>query len=229
MVTHTQIRRESALGLEMVKVISRRYESRWMQGYVRGKLRSDPVYPEAIRIILAFPAPVLDIGCGPGLLAHYLNACGVDVPYSGMDADARKITSANESIRGLGNIRFEHADCLALPAWQGHVAMLDVLHYLDAEKQAQLLRASISRITPGASLIIRTVLRDNSWRFRTTQIEETFIKGTRWIRDGVKHYPRIGELTQLMGEAGLITETVPLFGHTPFNSYLIRGKRPLQG
>ena len=212
----------------VIREISLRYKSRWLQGYVRGKLRNDPVYPEAIRIVLAFPAPVLDIGCGPGLLAHYLTVSGADIPYSGMDVDARKITSANESIRGLGNIRFEHGDCLPLPAWQGHVAMLDMLHYLDAEKQSQLLRAAISRITPGASLIIRTVLRDNSWRFRTTQIEETFIRRTRWIRDGVKHYPRMDEITQLMGDAGLIAETAPLFGHTPFNSYLIRGRRPLQ-
>ena len=223
------MRSESTLGPAAIREISRRYEGRWLQGYARGKLRNDPVYLETTGVVLAFPAPVLDIGCGPGLLAHYLKACGVDVPYTGLDADTRKISSANESIRGLANMCFAHADCLALPAWQGHVAILDVLHYLDAEKQSQLLQAAISRITPGASLIIRTVLCDKSWRFRTTQIEETFIRGTRWIRGGVKHYPHIEELTRPMAEAGLVTEKAPLFGHTPFNSYLIHGRRPLQG
>ncbi|HYW77728.1 MAG TPA: class I SAM-dependent methyltransferase [Gammaproteobacteria bacterium] len=211
-----------------IRTISLRYKGHWLQGYVRGKLRSDPVYRKAAGIIAAFPAPVLDIGCGPGLMAHYLDASGVDVPYTGLDADARKISSADGSIRGLAGMCFEHADCLTLPDWQGHVIILDVLHYLDAETQSRLLQAAISRTGPGASLVIRSVLRDKTWRFRTTQIEETFIKGSRWIPNGVKHYPRIEELARPMEEAGLVTETAPLYGHTPFNSYLIWGRRPLQ-
>ena len=208
------------------KGISRRYKGHWLQGYVRGKLRNDPVYAAVAAIISAFPAPVLDIGCGPGLLAHYLNACGVDVPYRGLDTDARKIASAGASAREFGHIYFDAADCLFLPAWQGHVAVLDVLHYLDAEKQARLLREAIPRVTPGASLIIRTVLRDRSWRFRTTQLEETFIRGTRWIKGGAKYYPRMDELVRPMEQAGLAITVTPLFGHTPFNSYLLLGTRP---
>ena len=222
---HNHLNDKGELNSGTIKEISLRYRGRWLQGYVRGKLRSDPVYLETIGVVGAFPAPVLDIGCGPGLLAHCLNACGVDVPYTGLDADSRKISSAKESIRELASVRFEHADCLLLPDWQGHVALLDVLHYLDAETQMRLLDEAIPRIAPGASLIIRTVLRDRSWRFRATQAEELFIRGSRWIRGGVKHYPRAEELLSPLRDAGLSVAMPSLFGHTPFNSFLVRATR----
>lgn len=222
---HSQSHNKAELDCCAIKEISLRYRGHWLQGYVRGKLRSDPVYLKTIGVVVAFPAPVLDIGCGPGLLAHCLDACGVDVPYAGLDADARKISSAKESIRGLASIHFEHADCPPLPDWQGHVALLDVLHYLDAETQMRLLDEAIPRIAPGASLIIRTVLRDRSWRFRATQVEELFIRGSRWIRGGVKHYPRAGELLAPLRDAGLSVEMPSLFGHTPFNSFLVCATR----
>ena len=210
---------------ESIGKISSCFNGHWLRGYVRGKLRNDPVYTEAAAIIAAFPAPVLDIGCGPGLLAHYLNACGIQVPYHGLDSDKRKIASARTAASGLTNACFEQADCLPLPAWQGHVMMLDVLHYLDAGKQTLLLRAAISRIAPGASLTIRTVIRDRSWRFHVTRIEEAFIRSSRWIRGGVKHYPQVDELLLPLEDAGLAAETLPMFGHTPFNSHLIRATR----
>ena len=107
--------------------------------------------------------------------------------------------------------------------------MFDVLHYLDSEKQALLLHAAMPRVTPGASLTIRTVIRDRSWRFHVTRVEETIIRSSRWIRGGVKHYPRIEELTRPLEDAGLAAEMLPMFGHTPFNSHMTRATRPREG
>ncbi len=211
---------------ESIGKISSNFDGHWLRGYVRGKLRNDPVYAESAAIVAAFPAPVLDIGCGPGLLAHYLDACDIQVPYHGLDADERKITSARAAGSGLANACFEQADCLPLPDWRGHVMMLDMLHYLDTEKQTLLVRTAISRIAPGASLTIRTVIRDRSWRFHVTRVEEAVIRSSRWIRGGVQHYPRIDELSRPLDDAGLAVETLPMFGHTPFNSHLIRATRP---
>lgn len=223
------LNKEATLPRESRHDIAHRYQGHWLQGYVRGKLRSDPAYAETAAIVAACPAPVLDVGCGPGLLAHYLDACGIDVPYHGLDTDKRKITRAREAAGGLGRVGFEQADCLNLPEWQGHVILLDALHYLDGEKQARLLHAAPPRVAPGASLVIRTVLRERSWRFRATQAEEAFIRGSRWIRGGVKHYPRIGELLAPLQDAGLAVETYPMFGHTPFNSHLILATRHREG
>lgn len=205
--------------------ISRRYNGRWLRGYARGKLRSDPVYAATAREIAAHPAPVLDIGCGIGLLAQYLHAAGCHVPYLGVDEDERKIRCAQHALPDTPGTRFEQASCTALAPWQGHVAILDVLHYLDSGVQYDLLCAAAARVSPGAALIIRTVLRDRSWRFAATRAEEFIIRRSRWIRYGVRAYPSLDTLHAALAASGLIIHTAPLFGHTPFNSYLLIARR----
>ena len=75
-------------------------ESRWPSRryhyyYVRGKLASDPLYPGVVAALRGCEAPLLDLGCGIGLLAHALRADGQAVAYAGMDFDAGKIAIAN--------------------------------------------------------------------------------------------------------------------------------------
>ena len=125
-----------------------------MQGYIRGKLRSDPAYAAAAREIHAAPAPVLDIGSGIGLLGHYLRDAGHTQDYLGLDLDADKIAIAKRAAAHSRALRFLTGSCETLPDWQGHVVLLDVLHYLSAEQQQAVLRAAADRValtveTPG--------------------------------------------------------------------------------
>lgn len=210
----------------LLRSISRRFGGRWLQGYAHGKLRSDPVYAAAAREIFAHPAPVLDVGCGIGLLAHYLQACHCRATYRGMDIDAGKIRTARLAMAEAAETRFDQGTCEALPPWQGHVVILDVLHYLEASVQDDLLRAAAERVAPGAALIVRTVLRDRSWRFAVTRAEEVVIRRSRWIRYGVRHYPALASLRDTLAGTGLSVDAAPLFGRTPFNSYLLVARRP---
>lgn len=202
------------------------FRGRWLQGYVRGKLRFDPLYGAVWRIIRDRPAPVLDVGCGPGLLAHYLAARGCRVPYLGIDIDAAKIESARQAAHALKDVSFACGSGLALPPWQGHVALLDMLHYFEADAQRMLLEAAATRLTPGTAVIVRTMVRDASWRFRLNRLEDGFIRASRWIRSSVRHYPRLADLRRILAATGLRVEAGPLYGHTPFNSYLISAHRP---
>jgi 2-polyprenyl-3-methyl-5-hydroxy-6-metoxy-1,4-benzoquinol methylase len=209
----------------LLREISQRFPGRWLQGYVRGKLKSDPVYAAAAREIGLCPGPVLDIGCGIGLFAHYLQAVGCDGEYLGIDLDAPKIQIAQHAARGKSRICFNNMSCETLPAWQGHVVILDTLHYLAAASQQELLRAAAARVAPGATLIIRSVLRDNSWRFGITRLEEAFMRSIRWMRYRVQHYPDAEATRAPLADAGLSVQMSSLWGRTPFNSYLIVAKR----
>lgn len=206
--------------------ISRRFPGRWLQGYVRGKLGTDPVYAAAAGVTGAPPAPVLDIGCGIGLFAHYLQALGRGQGYLGIDNDARKIGIGRQAAGDGRGIRLEQGSCEALPAWQGHVVILDLLHYLAATAQQRLLREVPSRVAPGAALVIRSVLRDRSWRFSVTRFEEFFMHGIRWMPKGAEHYPELEEIETPLAAAGMTVQASPLWGNTPFNSYLIVARRP---
>ena len=213
------------LDRDTIRLIASRFPGRWLQGYVRGKLRSDPVYAAAAREVLAAPAPVLDVGCGIGLLGHYLRASGCNTDYLGLDLDAEKISIAKRAATQSHGLRFVAGSCDTLPPWQGHVVLLDILHYLSAEQQQAILRAAAERVAPGASLIVRNVLRDDSWRFAITRFEELFMRSIRWMRYGVQHYPDAESLREPLAATGLNVNVQPLWAGTPFNSYLLIARR----
>src|SRR3546814_1962161 len=50
--------------------------NRWDYHYIRSKLSTDPLYPGALRALRGSTAPVMDLGCGLGLLAHALRQDG---------------------------------------------------------------------------------------------------------------------------------------------------------
>lgn len=192
--------------------------------YVRSKLASDPVYAATAALIAGSPLPLLDVGCGIGLLGQYLYAQGHRQPYLGLDHDLRKIAAGRIAAQRAGldtMMSLQHADAAELPPMHGHVALLDVLHYLPAERQPALLQAAIRHLAPQGCLIIRNVLREPNWRFHATRIEEFFLRASGWIPGGAQHYPTADELRAPLENAGLDVRIEPLRGHTPFNSYLI--------
>jgi 2-polyprenyl-3-methyl-5-hydroxy-6-metoxy-1,4-benzoquinol methylase len=198
--------------------------------HARWKLANDPVYAATAELIGDSSLPLLDIGCGIGLLGQYLCAIGARVDYAGVDHDPRKIGTAMAAAREAGlesNMRLECADAATLPSIQGHVALLDVLHYLPAARQRALLETATRHLAPGGTLVIRNVLREPNWRFHATRLEEFFLCASGWIPGGVQHYPNANELRVPLENAGLGVHIVPLRGRTPYNSYLLVA-RPLQ-
>lgn len=200
------------------------YPRRLQRIYVRVKLAMDPVYAATASMLADSALPLLDIGCGMGLLGQYLAASGHHSPYLGLDHDIRKVEAGREAARRAGfdqQIVLQRADVAELPMTRGHVALLDVLHYLPACRQLLLLQEAAAHVAPGGRLIIRTVLRETNWRFHATRIEEYFLTASGWIPGGVQHYPSAVELQGPLSDAGLTVHIKPLHGRTPYNSYLI--------
>ncbi|MCE5234078.1 MAG: class I SAM-dependent methyltransferase [Mizugakiibacter sp.] len=206
--------------------IVRRLPSRGLRGYASGKLRIDPVYAEATRILAGSPLGLLDIGCGMGLLGAYLREHGWRGDYLGIDNDPRKIAAGRAAVAGvLPPLRLEAGDDRALPAFSGHVALLDVLHYLPAPRQRALLAAAAAHVAPDGLLLIRNVLRDRSWRYHATVFEEHLLRLSRWMRTGATYFPSLDEIRGPLQDAGLRVECRPLWGRTPFNSHIVTARR----
>lgn len=209
--------------------IGARYRRRWHRSYATSKLRFDPAFAATADLLDGRDAALLDVGCGLGLLGQYLRERSWRGSYIGVDFDGAKIDAARTAAQAAGNgLAFEVGDaCGALPASIGDVALLDVLHYLEQDDQQALLRELATRVAPGAMLIVRNVLRAPGWRFRLTVLEERFIYASRWIRSPARHFPDRAEVEAPLREAGLVVEVKPLWGDTPFNSFLIVARRPL--
>ncbi|MEO7065792.1 MAG: class I SAM-dependent methyltransferase [Rhodanobacter sp.] len=205
-------------------MIASRYAQRGHRVHARWKLANDPAYAATADLVANTELPLLDIGCGIGLLGHYLHAVGLKANYLGVDHDQHKISAAQTAARrgGLGDfMEWRCDDAATLPASHGHVVLLDVLHYLSATDQLALLQTAIAHLAVNGMLVIRNVLNEPNWRFHATRVEEFFLRVSGWIPGGAQHYPTLDELRAPMITAGLQVSISPLRGHTPYNSYLI--------
>lgn len=209
------------------------YGNRWDLHYTRAKLGSDPLYPGVCAALRGSEAPVLDLGCGLGLLAHALRADGQEMDYRGIDLDAAKITRARRAARraGLRGAGFEAQDLadpgfdLASLGHRGNVAVLDVLQFVPAAGQQRLLQKVAAMLAPGSRLVIRTGLADGSRRARITRAVDVFSRVVGWMGATPGEYPDPGMLRGTFDAAGLQSRFTPLYGRTPFNNWLVVATR----
>ena len=194
--------------------------ARW---YVTGKVASDPLYPAVLEVLRHTMPPLLDLGCGMGVLSFYLRAHGFDNPIHGIDYDPRKIEAAHYVLQKThaANLTFAMGDAReGLPGHHGSVTVLDILQYFPPGDQARLLTAAASRISPDGVLVIRSGLESPGWRFRFTQWNDRMANRLRWMQAPPVHYPTQESLISTLTKAGLAGTLRPLHGHTPFNNWL---------
>ncbi|GAA5003304.1 class I SAM-dependent methyltransferase [Pseudoluteimonas lycopersici] len=196
--------------------------------YVRGKLASDPLYPGVVAALRGCDAPLLDLGCGIGLLAHALRADGQALRYAGVDFDAGKIAVAKAAAdrAKLAGVAFATCDLLReRPSHRGSVALLDVLQYLPGEAQERVLDDAIAMLEPGSRLVVRSGLHDDNARGRTTRMVDRLANAIGWMRSGPLCYPKQEWFERKLANAGLAADFRPLHGRTPFNNWLIVATR----
>lgn len=196
--------------------------------YARIKLATDPLYTGVGAVLASTQAPLLDLGCGIGLLAHALRAQGFSADYRGVDIDHRKIASARDAARRaqLGDVRFESVDLANdFPVHHGSVALLDIVQFLPPDAQDVLLERAIACLTPGATLVMRTGLQRQGWRLRFTRGVDRLARMTRWMNVGPQAYPSRDALEARFTRHGLSASFTPLRGRLPFENWLICAKR----
>jgi 2-polyprenyl-3-methyl-5-hydroxy-6-metoxy-1,4-benzoquinol methylase len=220
--------REQAHAIARAFLPARPWGSRWDHYYSRSKLARDPLYPGVCEALRGTRAPLLDMGCGLGLLAHALRAQGIDLPYRGVDIDAGKIARGRRAAAnaGLADVAFDVVDLARrYPAHAGSVAILDVLQFMPPEAQARCLDAAIAMLMPGAKLVIRTGLEDGSGRARVTRAVDVLSRVLGWMNAGPSRYPQADALRARLEAAGLAVEITPLFTGTPFNNWRVVATR----
>lgn len=222
--------KDSELSLQQVRTrISRRYQTKWTQNYSKSKLLTDPVYEAAFAVLRDYPDfPLLDVGCGIGLLEFYLRERGWKAPITGLDLDIGKIKAASRIADShYENIRFElgHAE-VGLPAVRGNVVLLDLLQYLNPGDQEEVLRMACAAVAPGAVLMIRNGLKSSSARGLVSKLADRFGYLTSWMASSVHEFPTESFVRSIVESEGLAGQVLPLWGHTPFNNYLMVFRRP---
>jgi 2-polyprenyl-3-methyl-5-hydroxy-6-metoxy-1,4-benzoquinol methylase len=207
--------------------VASRFHSQVLRRYVASKMRTDPVYPAVYELMRASAEPVLDAGCGIGLLAFYLRERGFQNPILALDRDQRKIREANRiaetNYREL--VFHEHDVQKRLLPFSGNVAVLDLLHYLPPENQKRLLRRLVDHVARGAVLVLRDCPRDRSARFWLTYLAEKFAQGISWNVATPLYFPSRESICENFRAEEFNRETKPLWGRTPFNNHLFTFQR----
>jgi SAM-dependent methyltransferase len=112
-----------------------------------------------------------DLGCGPGQIAHYLQARGIVV--CGMDLSPGMITSARQLNPG---IRFRPGDMRALPvkddAWAGIVAFYAIVN-LQPQELGQTFRELWRVLRPGGRVLLSFHMGNDD-----SQVEDLWDSGT---------------------------------------------------
>jgi SAM-dependent methyltransferase len=206
------------------------FGSPWHRSYVKSKLRTDPLYDGVFEELKDAELPLLDLGCGLGLLAFYLRERGLEFPIMGIDYDPRKIEDAarlaSENYADRGSLEFKVGDAReGIPDFEGNVTILDILQFFTPEEQDRLLSNAASCVESGGKLVIRSALRKRGWRFRVTQIGDLIAKVTFWMKAAPTHYPSEDSIRQTLENAGMEGDCRPLWGKTPFSNYLLVYRR----
>ena len=209
--------------------------------FVRGKLRYDPVYFSLLREgLLPSEGCLLDLGCGRGIVFSLILAARdlhlQDAYPPGWAPPPARLTflgiegrpnTADAARRALGSgAAIETADLgeAVLPT-AGAILLLDVLHYLPAAGQEDLLARAAAALAPGGLLLVRDADAGAGWRFTATRLQErlsTLLRGRLRQRF---HYRSAAEWQDLLGRLGLAVDVAPMGMGTPYANVLLAARR----
>ncbi len=217
----------SASHEEACRRVSSLYSEQWLRRYVSGKLRRDGVFAAAYELLRDSNQPILDLGCGVGLLPFYLRERGCTQPVIGLDIDTRKTQRAREIGAGhYDGVTFLDQNAgAALPEFRGNVTMFDVLHYVPRSQQQILLREAATRVAPGGMLLLRDCVRDGSLRYWLTYLQERGAQTIAWNIKVPFHFVTREEICAPFKSEEFTREERPMWGGGPFNNYLFTFRR----
>jgi len=211
-----------------VRAVSQRFKrATYFKWFAAGKLWLDPAFEELAGRLQGEQLPLLDLGCGLGVLGFYLRERGCDFDVFAVDTDEKKVEAGSKVAAGsYPGVRLEVGDARATYPFSGNVAILDVIHYFDDEARTAALLSASEMVAPGGRLFLRTAIRDGSLRYWITYAEDVLTRSIGWI-NGAGHinFPTVDEVAEPMQERGFTFNHQPLWGPTPFNSYLFEFRR----
>lgn len=208
--------------------------------FVRGKLRHDPMYRELLEAgLLPRRGRLVDLGCGRGILLSLLVAVAdaaeddeviAPMEFIGIElrrSHARAARKALSQLPHLPQIDIRQGDLREVPVPPCDTAvLLDVLHYMPAEAQVDLLGRVAEKLRPGGMLLLREADADAGWRFATTRSAERLMAVLRGHFRQRFHFRGRAAWEELTRAAGLVVDSQPMSEGTPYGNVLLVARKP---
>lgn len=210
---------------------------RFAYHFARGKLGRDPVFAALLaRGLIPEGARLLDLGCGQGLLAAWLEAARASHrggqwaqswpppprlgAFRGIELIPRDVERARRALGTLAQI--ECADMRSAEFGKADVVIiLDVLHYMDPPAQEQVLQRVRASIGPAGILLLRVGNAAGGWRFRTSRWVDAAVLYVRGHRQGRLYCRTLPAWLATLTSCGFSTRAIPMSAGTPFANVLL--------
>ena len=183
-----------------------RFQGPYVSQFTYWKLKTDPLFRAVAKVVPAH-GEILDLGCGYGLVAHWLTLFTPGRRVQGVDFDADKLRVAQVTASANPHVAFEQRDILDWPEYPACDAALlcDVLHYFPHEHKAAVLRKVFAALRPGGCLIIRDAMAKADASHRAVARSERWgvWLGQNRTRHGL-HFADEAAHLALLREAGFV-------------------------
>lgn len=156
--------------------------------------------------------PVLEVGCGHGLLSCYLAVTSTARQVVGVDIDVDKVAVARRAAAhlrpGEADVTFAVTDG-ALPTVEGgwrSIVVADVLYLLGRPGRDALLAECVDALAPGGLLVVKEIDVVPRWKARVATAQELLATRVLRITEGDEvDFATPAELADTLGSLGCTT------------------------
>jgi SAM-dependent methyltransferase len=200
--------------------------SRGERAHLAWRFRSAPW----ARVVAAFErdGALLDVGCGPGLLAHLLSRAGFAGRYTGLDPDPRKVDRARRWLPETDARRFSAGSVESAPEGAfTQAALIDVLYLVPPPERAGFVSRAVAALAPGGLFVALTSGGGPRWKRALDSVQERLAVGLGITRGGAVAICDGAEIAGLLRDARLEGVAVADAGAGYAHGFeLVTGRRP---
>jgi SAM-dependent methyltransferase len=185
-------------------------------------------WPRVVAALSGEPT-LLDVGCGPGLLAFLLDARGASGSYVGIDPDARKVSRAETWIGRSPRRTFRACE---LSEARGEtfdaVSVVDVLYLVPRHERAAFVAGVAARLAAGGRAVVLTSGGGARWKRLLDRLQEWLVVAVLgWTRGAAVEPCDGAEVAALLSTAGLVDVRVEDAGAGYLHGFeLVSGRKP---
>lgn len=197
------------------------------RAHLAARLSSAP-WARVVGAVSLGGSALLDVGCGPGLLAYLLARRGYGGTYLGVDPDERKVERARAWVGETPRRSFRAGgvECVPEKAFDQAV-IVDVLYLVPRPSRAGLVAGVANRLLPDGRLVALTSGGGPRWKRALDRVQERLAVAVVGMTKGAVVEPCDGdEVAALFLGAGLVDVRVESVGAGYLHGFeLVSGRR----
>jgi 2-polyprenyl-6-hydroxyphenyl methylase/3-demethylubiquinone-9 3-methyltransferase len=171
--------------------------------------------------------PILDLGCGHGLLTNLLAMGSSERDVLGIDIDADKVEAAKRTIQGRTNLQFTVVDAAEAPGgpYQA-ITVGDVFYLIPPDIQRRLIARCFELLAPGGVLLWKSQVRQPRWKYAITYGQEWLMTHLGPTSGHGLYFLNTDESLAALRDAGFRPTALALRSWRPYTDVLFIGEKP---